>query len=81
MEEVFEIKKDKYLSKIINFYIFFIPIYYILNILIGEKAHYVFAIIVSLSIIVGIKYFNKFKKKAVIALLSYLGNICILYFL
>lgn len=58
-------KKDIFLSKFINFYILFIPLYYILNLEIGAKSHYIFAIIIALFFIVGIKYFHGFKKKAI----------------
>ena len=68
----FNIKKDIFLSRFINFYICFVPIYYILNLTIHEKCHYIFAIIVLLFFLFGIKYFNGFKKKAILYLISFL---------
>ena len=58
-------KKDIFLSKFINFYILFIPLYYILNLAIGSKSHYIFAIIIVLFFMTGIKYFHGFRKKAI----------------
>ena len=63
-KEIFT-EKDVYLSKFINFYIIFVPIYYILNLAIGTKSHYIFAAIIILFFIVGIKHFHGFKKKAI----------------
>ena len=73
MNKEISTKKDAYLSKFINFYIIFVPIYYILNLAIGTKSHYIFAAIIILFFIVGIKHFHGFKKKAI--------WLCVLFFI
>lgn len=73
MEKEKIIKKDRYLSRFINFYIMFIPIYYILNLAIGTESHYIFATIIILFFIVGIKHFNGFRKKAIWFSLLFFG--------
>ena len=60
-----DFKKNQYLSRFINFYIIFSPIYYILSLEIGSKSHYIFAGAIILFMICGLKYFNHFKKKAI----------------
>ncbi len=81
MKEEFELKKDRYLSRFINFYIMFIPIYYILNLILGTKSHYIFAIIIAVFFLVGVKYFNKFKKKAIWTIILFFGVFLVYSFL